>query len=109
MPASSAVAFASTRPAAPVSGAHTASGVRDLILLVEDDEMIATLVKQVIERIQWRVLLAGDGAECDRLMAQHGASIALALVDCGLPDIEGAELCERLRSSQPGLPVLLTS
>ena len=71
--------------------------------------MVATLLKQVLERIHWRVLQASDGAECARLVAQHGEAIALALVDCGLPDVEGAGLCERLRAALPGLPVLLTS
>ncbi len=109
MSASSAVAPGSTRPGAPLEGASVASGVRDGILLVEDDEMVATLMKQVLERVHWRVWRAGDGAECERLVAEHGPAIAMALVDCGLPDVESAGLCERLRAALPGLPVLLTS
>ncbi len=56
-----------------------------------------------------RVLQAGDGAEAERLMTQHGPAIALALVDCSLPDIDGAELCERVRTQRASLPVLLMS
>jgi len=102
-------ALASPRPAAPHFEASAVPVVRDAILLVEDDDMVATLVGHVLERLHWRVLRAGDGAACERLLAEQGAAIALAFVDCGLPDMEGACLCERLRQALPGLPVLLTS
>lgn len=109
MPASPAVAFASTRPAAPEFGASAAPARRDLILLVEDDEMVSMLIARVLERMNWRVIRADEGAASERLVAQHGPAIAFAFVDCGLPDTEGAVLCERLRAALPGLPLLLTS
>jgi DNA-binding response OmpR family regulator len=71
--------------------------------------MVALLIGRVLERLNWRVLRAGDGAECECLAAQHGSAIALALVDCGLPDTEVAVLCKHLRAALPGLPLLLTS
>jgi CheY-like chemotaxis protein len=106
---SASVVFASARPALPPGVASAVPSARDTILLVEDDEMVAMLVKRVLERLDWHVVLAGDGAECGRLVAQHGPAIALAMVDCTLPDIEGGDLCERIRRSLPALPVLLTS
>lgn len=109
MSAFSAVASVSARPATPSFGVLPAPAVRDAILLIEDDDMVGMLIAQVLERTHWRVLRASDGAASERLMVEHGPAIALALVDCGLPDMEGGGLCERLRAAQPGLPLLLTS
>lgn len=108
MSASSAVTPGTTRPAGPDFGGPVRDA-RDAILLVEDDDMVAILLTQVLERLHWRVLRADDAAGGERLAAQHGATIAVALVDCGLPDADGAGLAERLRSTLPGLPLLLTS
>lgn len=109
MPASPAVAFASTRMDVSGIGTPVVAVKRDIILLVEDDDMVSMLISSVLERMRWRVIRADDGASGERLAVEHGAAIALALVDSGLPDTEGADLCARLRTILPGLPLLLTS
>jgi CheY-like chemotaxis protein len=86
-----------------------APGERGAVLLVEDEEAIATLVALVLGRVGWTVHRARDGAESIRLAKRHGPQLALAIVDCRLPDMDGARLCGALRAAQPGLPVLLTS
>jgi DNA-binding response OmpR family regulator len=43
------------------------------------------------------------------MLAEHRSSVALAFVDCHLPDSEGGELCQKLRALAPALPLLLTS
>ncbi len=83
--------------------------VRDTILLVDDDDMVASLVARLLERGRWRVVRAMDGVGAEYAVAQHGPAIALAFIDGRLPDTEGAPLCERLRAVVPGLPVLLVS
>ena len=109
MAVSFAVASGSGRSGVPDCAAPSDPVGRDTILLVEDNEIVALLLMQVLKRIHWRVLRAGDGAEGERMLVEHGPAIALALVDCGLPDADGADLCQRLRLVRPGLPVLLTS
>jgi DNA-binding response OmpR family regulator len=86
-----------------------AAPLRDTILLVDDDDLVASLVARLLERGRWRVIRAIDGAGAEYAVSQHGPAIALALVDGRLPDTEGAPLCERLRAVVPGLPVLLVS
>jgi DNA-binding response OmpR family regulator len=109
MPASPAVALDLPWSAVPGCETPVAAAIRDAILLVEDDEMVSGLVRHVLERQRWRVLQAGDGASGIRLVAEQAAAIALALVDCSLPDTDGAALCDRVRAALPGLPLLVMS
>lgn len=82
---------------------------RDIVLVVEDDDTVARLMTHILTRVPRRVLRARDGAECARLFREHAAAIALVIMDCRLPDTDGASLCNELRRMSPGLPVLLTS
>ena len=79
------------------------------VLLVEDDESLSDLLKHLLNRIKVRVLHASTGAAAVAMFAEHRASVALAFVDCHLPDCEGGELCQQLRALAPNLPLLLTS
>ncbi len=63
----------------------------------------------IFSRAGLAVLWASNGAEGLRLFEQNRRNIALAFVDCHLPDLEGSEICRRLRATAPGLPVMLTS
>ncbi len=80
-----------------------------VVLLVEDDDVVAGLVTHILARRAARVLRAGSGAEGEKLFSEHQAEIALAILDCWLPDGDGTVLCRRLRRAAPELPVLLTS
>ena len=82
---------------------------RDTILLVEDDESLANLFTLLLQRSGLVVRHARNGAECRSLFAAHQASIALLVMDCGLPDTHGGTLSHELRVAVPQLPVLLTS
>lgn len=79
------------------------------VLLVEDNDSLASLFSVLLGRCNLRVLRARDGAGCLRIFAEHSAAITLVLMDCNLPDAHGGSLCHRLRAVVPGLPVLLTS
>jgi len=95
-------------PAARSAVAPAAAG-RDTVLLVEDEAALHPLLAQVFERRHRRVLLATNAESALVLFDAHRDSIAAALVDCHLPDMQGAELCRRLRAAAPGVPLLLTS
>lgn len=83
--------------------------VRDVVLLIEDDDGIAGLLQCILARRGQRILRAKNGAEAERYFADHGESISLAVVDCRLPDTHGASLCQKFRGLAPQLPVILTS
>lgn len=80
-----------------------------VVLLIEDEESLATLLARVLERKNLRVVRAGDGATALRRLAEQNPPVSLAVVDCLLPDTTGCELAHELRARSPRLPLLLMS
>jgi DNA-binding response OmpR family regulator len=75
------------------------------VLVVEDEEGIASLVRAYLEREGLRVFWASSIAEALRQFDKH--PISLAILDRQLPDGDGLELCRVFRSRQLGLPVIM--
>jgi DNA-binding response OmpR family regulator len=73
------------------------------IVVVEDDTNIADLLDAYLREAGFRVLQAGDGERGLELVAQHRP--ALAVLDVGLPGIDGFEVCRRIRATS-AMPVL---
>lgn len=75
------------------------------ILVVEDDAEVCDFVLRVIREAAWAADSATTAqAALDAL--EHG-SYDLAIVDVGLPDMDGVELCRRLRARRDRTPVLM--
>jgi DNA-binding response OmpR family regulator len=76
------------------------------ILLVEDEEDIATLVRTYLEKDGFRVIWAPSGV--DGLLALEQNEIRLAILDLQLPDADGLDLCRAIRSSSR-LPIVIVT
>lgn len=75
------------------------------VLLIEDEEAIAEVVRQGLEEAHYRVDIAGDGlAGLEMAEAQNYAVI---LLDIMLPGISGWEVCQRLRDRRNPTPILM--
>ena len=74
------------------------------ILLVEDEEDIATLVRTYLEKDGFRVIWAARGAEGLQAFEQH--DIRLAILDLQLPDADGLDLCRTIRG-RSRLPIVI--
>jgi hypothetical protein len=85
-------------------------GGGELILVVEDEPPVRTLVCRVLERHGYRVKTAPSAAEAARLPAETIDQVALLLSDMVTPGgMDGRELADRLRATRPTLRVILYS
>jgi signal transduction histidine kinase/DNA-binding response OmpR family regulator len=80
-------------------------GIR--ILVVDDNVDAAESMAEVLELLGNQVRVAHDGLEALRLARESVPD--LALLDIGLPVIDGYELAQRLRSEHPGLRLVAVS
>jgi PAS domain S-box-containing protein len=78
------------------------------VLVVEDEEGLRELAKRLLERLGYKVLLAGNAAEALRLLEQN-ASIDLLLTDVVMPGTSGPELTRQLVGQRAGLKVIYMS
>jgi DNA-binding response OmpR family regulator len=79
------------------------SATERTVVVVEDDPSIADLIELYLRGAGFRVLQAASGERGLQLIEQHRP--AMVLLDIGLPDIDGFEVCRRIRSTN-NLPVL---
>jgi PAS domain S-box-containing protein len=82
---------------------------REAVLLVEDEDLVRSLAKRVLEGKGYRVFTAQCGAEALDLFPTLPARVDLVVTDVVMPGMGGRELAERLREHQPGLRVLFMS
>jgi DNA-binding response OmpR family regulator len=75
------------------------------LLLVEDDRAITGPLVRALEREGYEVDAVGSGR--DALACADQGTHHLVLLDLGLPDIDGIDVCRRLRTDHPSLPVLM--
>lgn len=73
------------------------------VLLVEDDQRIADFVQRGLKAEGYVVEVARSGLEAITLGT--GGKFQVIILDLGLPDINGREVCERLRGSGVGTPI----
>ena len=69
--------------------------MKPLVLIVEDEAAIVTLVRYNLEREGFQVIEAGDGEEAMLLVEEHRPDVIL--LDWMLPVMSGIEVCRRLR------------
>lgn len=76
------------------------------VLLVDDDEaMRTTLVEQLALHEDFRTVTAGDGAEA--LTCVAGEHFDIILLDVGLPDMDGRDVCRLIRRKGVHTPIIM--
>ena len=82
-------------------------GRQPTILLVEDDELVRDALTRILVREGYLVLTAPTGHDAIGLLRTPASPIDLVLLDIGLPDVSGTDLCARLRELFPDMPVVV--
>jgi PAS domain S-box-containing protein len=102
LPAATRAAEHRTRPAA-------APHVSCTILLVEDEELVLDVGRQMLERLGHRVVVARGGAEALAIYERDPAAIDLVILDMIMPGMGGSATFDRLKAIRPDVAVLLSS
>jgi two-component system alkaline phosphatase synthesis response regulator PhoP len=77
----------------------------ELILLVDDEANIIQLARMYLERDGYRVFSVGDGSAA--LQAADTQHPDLLVLDVMLPELDGYEVCRRLRAGDNNLPIIM--
>jgi len=82
---------------------------RRRVLAVDDEHMIAYLVKATLEDAGYQVRTARDGLEALEALAEE--SFDLLITDIMMPHLDGWELCKKLHSDEQlaKIPVVVMS
>ncbi|MFR9731061.1 response regulator transcription factor [Saccharopolyspora sp. MS10] len=76
-----------------------------VVLLAEDDPAIAVPLSRALQREGYSVRVIADGPSA--LQEASSGGIDLMVLDLGLPEMDGLEVCRRLRAQGRGIPVLM--
>jgi DNA-binding response OmpR family regulator len=77
------------------------------VLLVEDEENLASLVQAYLRQEGYEVRVTGSGADALRVLDHE--PVRLVILDLTLPDIDGLEVCRRIRQRSSVPVVMLTA
>ena len=80
---------------------------RGVVLLIEDEESIAEMLRTVFEREGYRLIHSLTGqAGLDRLRERQPKAV---LLDLNLPDIDGVDVCRKIRADHDVPVIMLTA
>lgn len=79
------------------------------VLVVDDEDMVRTLLGSMLKVLGYSVTLAASGAEALRALEQAASSARCVLLDLTMPEQDGNQTFARIRELHPALPVVLMS
>jgi DNA-binding response OmpR family regulator len=81
----------------------------ETILLADDEPLLRNLVRTILERHGYRVLLAADGQEAVDLFGREQGGVDLAILDVTMPRLSGREAARLIAAADPKARMLLAS
>lgn len=84
-------------------------GRGELLLVVDDEAAIRDLMRKILVRQGYNVLVAADGVEALALFSEHSGKINLVLTDMMMPRMEGLALIHAIKKIDPACKIIATS
>jgi len=81
----------------------------ETILVVEDDQVVRDLVRQMLKRSGYSVLIAEHADEALEISRHYAGSIHLLLTDVVMPAMHGRQLFEAMQRQRPGIKAVYMS
>ena len=106
--------LADEEPVAPetmeIAAPDPVAGGTETILIVEDEDILREMARDILAESGYRVLEAPSGRQALEVWRQSGRDIDLLLTDMVMPEgISGVDLAEQLMSDRPDLKIIFTS
>ena len=79
------------------------------VLLVDDDETVLSVGREMLETLGISVMTAVGGQEALDLFTEKREQIVCVILDLTMPNMDGKETCSRLRDIDPAIPVIISS
>jgi PAS domain S-box-containing protein len=93
----------------PRPGETAVRGGSETVLVVEDEEIVRSLVREMLEGLGYEVADARDGEEALAVLSSPSAAVDLVITDMVMPRMSGRELARRVAELHPDTAVLLVS
>jgi signal transduction histidine kinase/ActR/RegA family two-component response regulator len=84
-------------------------GGAETVLLVDDEDMILDVGKEMLEALGYHVMLSPNGKQAVGLFKENKDKIDMVILDLIMPDMGGGEVYDRLKQINPKVKVLLSS
>ena len=101
---------ASQKKVVPAQEVHeSAERGKGTILLIDDEEVIIDINREILEMLGYRVMVARTGHDGLALYASWNNEIDLVILDMIMPGMSGGETFDRLKQMNPTIRVLLST
>jgi len=87
----------------PAESAPVARGRNELVMIVDDEESMQELARELLEEHGYAVVIAGNGREAIDLYRRRGQEIALVVLDLVMPGMDGGQTYLELKAMNPSL------
>ncbi|GFO62893.1 response regulator [Geomonas paludis] len=104
-------AYQATELRPPARQQHTgvAACGSGTVLLVDDEEAIRSLGREMLESLGYSVLTAEDGSAAVEIFQQRGDEVDCVILDLTMPHMDGEQALQLLRALDPQVQVILSS
>jgi PAS domain S-box-containing protein len=96
------------RVADPITCKASLTG-NETVLIVDDERYILDVGRQLLQKLGYRVLVAGNGRDALKIYDQQKGRIDLVILDMIMPDMSGSQTFDALKQIDPRVRALLSS
>jgi CheY-like chemotaxis protein len=79
------------------------------ILVVDDEEILLSILSEFLQEIGCNVITATDGAEAVNVYSTKASMVDAVISDLGMPNMNGVEMFSELKKINPGVKVIISS